>query len=287
MLAIDHDQLQFNCLLPSHQDYAIPEPLFEFDSDSFLPYFSSSYDDHNLISLCPEIFPLNELENFPYSYHREFQKPTPPPPPPASCDRNPDFFYCCTEPSLFPGFPAPATVDFLDDIPVPAAPLPAPTFEPPAEPVRFSIGRCGGKEDEDVMNKKQSNGDGVTLSAQSIAARHRRRRITQKTQELGKLIPGGNKLNTAEMFQAAAQYVKFLQAQISVLQSMDSPQEPIEVPKELQTLVTSPVIQQKMYSEEKCLVPTELLQKLVNRSEVQSKPMIMKEVDVLLLNKQH
>ncbi|CAI0545995.1 unnamed protein product [Linum tenue] len=268
MLAIDHDQLQFNCLLPPHQDYAIPEPLFEFDSDSFLPYFSSSYDDHNLISLCPEIFPLNGLDNFPYSYH---------------CDQNPDFFYCCTEPSLFPGFPAPATVDFLDDIPVPAAPLPAPTFEPPAEP-------SGGKEDEEVMNKKQGNGDGVTLSAQSIAARHRRRRITQKTQELGKLIPGGNKLNTAEMFQAAAQYVKFLQAQISVLQSMDSPQtiqEPIEVPKELQTLVTSPVIQQKMYSEEKCFVPTELLQKLVHRSEVQSKPMVMKEIDVLLLNKQH
>lgn len=56
------------------------------------------------------------------------------------------------------------------------------------------------------------------LSAQSIAARKRRRRITEKTQELGKLIPGSEKHNTAEMFNAAAKYVKFLQAQLEILQ---------------------------------------------------------------------
>ncbi|CAL1361428.1 unnamed protein product [Linum trigynum] len=199
MLALDHDQLRFNCLFPP-QDYGIPEPLFQFDSDN-----------HNLIS-------------------------------------------------LFPGFPAPATVDYLGDIPV--VPLPVPKFELPAEPLRFSIGRSG-KEAEEV-NKKQSNGNGETLSAQSIAARHRRRRITHKTRELGKLIPGGNKMNTADMFQAAAKHVKFLEAQISILQSMGSLQN------ELGALVTSPVIQQKLYSKEKCLVPTELLRTLANGSEFQS-----------------
>lgn len=56
------------------------------------------------------------------------------------------------------------------------------------------------------------------LPSQSIAARKRRRRITEKTQELGKLIPGSQKHNTAEMFHAAAKYVKFLQAQIEILQ---------------------------------------------------------------------
>ncbi|CAI0393620.1 unnamed protein product [Linum tenue] len=166
-----------------------------------------------------------------------------------------------------PGFPAPPTVDYLGDIP--AVPLPIPKFEPPAEPLRFSIGRSG-KEAEEV-NKKQSNGNGETLSAQSIATRHRRRRITHKTRELGKLIPGGNKMNTADMFQAAAKHVKFLEAQISILQSMGSLQEPIKVPNELGALVTSPVIQQKLYSEEKCLVPTELLRTLANSSEFQSK----------------
>ncbi|KAF8412766.1 hypothetical protein HHK36_000736 [Tetracentron sinense] len=48
----------------------------------------------------------------------------------------------------------------------------------------------------------------------------RRRKITEKTQELGKLIPGGNKMNTAEMFQAAFKYVKYLQAQVGLLELM-------------------------------------------------------------------
>lgn len=65
---------------------------------------------------------------------------------------------------------------------------------------------------------EQDNTKKPELSSQSIAARKRRRRITEKTQELGKLIPGSQKHNTAEMFQAAAKYVKFLQAQIEILQ---------------------------------------------------------------------
>jgi dihydroxyacetone kinase len=71
-------------------------------------------------------------------------------------------------------------------------------------------------------SKKPSTG--VSLSAQSIAARERRRKITEKTQQLGKLIPGGNKMNTAEMFQAASKYVKFLQAQIGILELTGTPQ---------------------------------------------------------------
>lgn len=60
------------------------------------------------------------------------------------------------------------------------------------------------------------------LSSQSMAARERRRRIAEKTHELTKLIPGGQKLNTAEMFQAAAKYVKFLQSQVGILQMMQT-----------------------------------------------------------------
>lgn len=60
------------------------------------------------------------------------------------------------------------------------------------------------------------------LSAQTVAARARRKRISEKTQELGRLIPGGNKMNTAEMFQAAYKYVKFLQAQVGILGLMGS-----------------------------------------------------------------
>jgi len=61
-----------------------------------------------------------------------------------------------------------------------------------------------------------------TISAQSIAARERRRKITEKTQELGKLVPGGPKMNTAEMLHAASKYVKYLQAQVGMLQLMNT-----------------------------------------------------------------
>ncbi|KAJ6770795.1 TRANSCRIPTION FACTOR BHLH83-RELATED [Salix purpurea] len=110
----------------------------------------------------------------------------------------------------------------------------------------------------------------------SIAARERRRKITEKTQDLGKLIPGGHKMNTAEMFQAASKYVKFLQAQIGVLELMGSTQE-------LQTLlITSPTIQEKLYSEEKCLVPRDFVQTIANDCQIQSKPLIIEEIDQFL-----
>ena len=71
-----------------------------------------------------------------------------------------------------------------------------------------------------VENCKKNNEKCV--SVQSIAARERRRKITEKTQELGKLVPGGNKMNTAEMLQSAFKYIKYLQAQVGILQVMES-----------------------------------------------------------------
>ncbi|CAH9098024.1 unnamed protein product [Cuscuta europaea] len=117
---------------------------------------------------------------------------------------------------------------------------------------------------------KKSDG-GKTLSPQSIAARERRRRITEKTQELAKLIPGGQKMNTAEMFQAAYNYIKFMQTQVSVLQSCLSPsQENGEtlINEDLETLVGSSLIQEKLYSKEKCLVPEKFIQTLPNSQDL-------------------
>ncbi|GMI83905.1 hypothetical protein HRI_002059800 [Hibiscus trionum] len=71
------------------------------------------------------------------------------------------------------------------------------------------------------INSKK-NGDKKYVSAQSITARERRRKITRKTQELGKLVPGGTKMNTAEMLQSAFKYVKFLQDQLRILQLINS-----------------------------------------------------------------
>ncbi|KAL8226142.1 hypothetical protein R6Q57_018699 [Mikania cordata] len=101
---------------------------------------------------------------------------------------------------------------------------------------------------------------GGNLSAQSMAARVRRRKISEKTSELGKLVPGGHKMNTAEMFQAAFKYIKFLQAQIGVLQLMPSLPEGEEVLRneEMQALVTCTMMQEKLYIAEKCIVPSTL-----------------------------
>jgi len=70
----------------------------------------------------------------------------------------------------------------------------------------------------------EENGKERIISPQSIAARERRRKITNKTQELGKLVPGGTKMNTAEMLHAAAKYIKFLQVQVGMLELMNSPE---------------------------------------------------------------
>ncbi|KAK9121441.1 hypothetical protein Syun_019058 [Stephania yunnanensis] len=107
------------------------------------------------------------------------------------------------------------------------------------------------------------------LSAQSVKARQRRRRITEKTHELGKLIPGGNKMNTAEMFHSAFKYIKFLQAQVGFLQFMASIDQDSGdgdegcarisdkrgEDEQLQVLLASSIAQEKLYSAEKCLVP--------------------------------
>lgn len=87
----------------------------------------------------------------------------------------------------------------------------------------FDYGGCG---DQDASGGKRASGGGGggSLSVQSIAARQRRRKITEKTQELGKLIPGGHKMNTAEMFHAASKYIKCLQAQVGILEFMGSVQ---------------------------------------------------------------
>ncbi|KAJ9559583.1 hypothetical protein OSB04_004743 [Centaurea solstitialis] len=107
--------------------------------------------------------------------------------------------------------------------------------------------------------KVGSGGGGgvVRLSAQSMAARVRRRKISEKTQELGRLIPGGRKMNTAEMFQAAFKYIKFLQAQVGVLKLMDPIPEGEQVlgnEELMEALVTCTSMQEKLYTAEKCIV---------------------------------
>ncbi|XP_057982350.1 transcription factor bHLH52-like [Malania oleifera] len=144
----------------------------------------------------------------------------------------------------------------------------------------------GGGAAAEAVVRKSGKVEAGCVSAQSIAARERRRKITEKTQELGKLIPGGSKMNTAEMLQSAFKYVKFMQAQVGILQSMESIQG-VGDKEEFRALIASPIVQEKLYVEEKCLVPVDSIKTFTNHHEAQLNSFISSELNLLVddLNK--
>ncbi|RZR79033.1 hypothetical protein BHM03_00004611 [Ensete ventricosum] len=120
------------------------------------------------------------------------------------------------------------------------------------------------------------------LSAQSVAARVRRKRISEKTQELGRLIPGGNKMSTAEMFQAAYKYVKFLQAQVGILGLMGSIKgwkAPKQVEQKLQALLASTAVQEKLSGEGRCIVPEAVIGAMSADRDIESNPPVSRDLD--------
>ncbi|PKU66396.1 Transcription factor bHLH52 [Dendrobium catenatum] len=83
-------------------------------------------------------------------------------------------------------------------------------------------------------------------------------RISGKTQELARHIPGGIKLSTADMFQSAYKYIKFLEAQLAVLELTTLSVQECGSRKEdeyLYVLLASVEMQDKLSAEGMCLVP--------------------------------
>lgn len=76
--------------------------------------------------------------------------------------------------------------------------------------------------------KSKKNPTGVKLSTdpQSVAARERRHRISNRFKILQSMVPGGTKMDTVSMLEEAIHYVKYLKTQIWLHQAMMSVQGP-------------------------------------------------------------
>ncbi|KAL0673974.1 hypothetical protein Bca4012_001955 [Brassica carinata] len=263
------------------------------------PLFQEEAPSQNLIELtdldsfCDQFLPLQETylpypkaEIFDETYNFDSFLPTP------KRQKIVNSSYHCNTHTHFPN----SNLDFLPEASV------FPEFRVPDFPLVFKA----GLGDQDGAKKPK-------LSSQSMAARERRRRIAEKTHELTKLIPGGQKLNTAEMFQAAAKYVKFLQSQVGILQMMQTTKKVItslqkqhyklietlivlsdevvvnlqtqgitDVEIETQFLLESQAVQEKLSTKELCLVPCEMVRDLTSEESIWRNPKISREINKLL-----